>query len=143
MPCGALSPGGVTHAMSLGSAQLAWLTMQGHRQLDNRPASFGVQHEGWVALHVVKTPRELRGREAEWLADLKLPDEGEEALPAEDDLPHGAVVGAVRIDKVVTDKSLWEGDERPAWAQGPCCFVIGATVRLTQPLRVAGRWPRG
>ena len=62
--------------------------------------------------------------------------------PAEASLPHGAVVGALKVSHSLSLEQCG-GD---AWATGPVCNVVAATVELATPVPMNGAlgvWPLG
>ena len=62
--------------------------------------------------------------------------------PAEASLPHGAVVGALKVSHSLSLEQCG-GD---AWATGPVCNVVAATAELATPVPMNGAlgvWPLG
>ena len=113
----------VSHGLTLKGAQLTWCILHRHKPIENRSIRLP---PGWLALHtgVGKLGKE---RSAQLKASVG------DALPAEDELPHGAIVGAARIDRACAPADCVGTPSEP-WASGPVCNVIGAVVMLDEPV---------
>ena len=76
----------VTHALTLKGARITWAIINGFKGVENRHLRI---KPGWVALHtgVGKLDPKLQP-----LLESRCP-----GIPAEDTLPHGAIVGAMHV----------------------------------------------
>ena len=121
---GAASPGEVTHAFTLRGAQLSHAILASLKRIENRHFRLA---PGWYALH------SGLNSEAQPKARAQL-DKVKWLLPEENTLPHGKIVGAVKISHSLT---LGECESDP-WAIGPVCNVIEAVCVMTKPVMHRG-----
>jgi hypothetical protein len=128
----AASPSLVTHGLTLKGAQLNWAILQRRKTVENRSIRLP---PGWIVLHTgVGKLDPVRSAEIA----VQCPD-----IPPEATLPHGVIVGAMRVDRACTVADCAATPAAP-WAHGPICNVIGAVVRLTEPVPHKGSlglWP--
>ena len=129
----AASPALVTHGLTLKGAQLSWAILERRKPIENRHIKLP---PGWIALHTGqgKLP-------AARSAELK--EQCGSALPDEQSLPHGFIIGAIRIDRACMPADC-SGTLSAPWATGPICNVIGAVVTLHTPVEhkgALGLWP--
>ena len=78
--------------------------------------------------------------DARWRSRLAALLESVAGMPAESDLPHGAIVGAIRISHAL---NLEQCANEP-WAFGKVVNVISAVCRLAKPIDQSGAlsaWP--
>ena len=118
----------VTHAITLKGARLSWAILEGHKTIENRTIRL---RPGWYVLHTGKGKDTLQRPQLDALHG-----------PAEASLPHGAVVGALKVSHSLSLEQCG-GD---AWATGPVCNVVAATVELATPVPMNGAlgvWPLG
>ena len=118
----------VTHAITLKGARLSWAILEGHKTIENRTIRL---RPGWYVLHTGKGKDTLQRPQLDALNG-----------PAEASLPHGAVVGALKVSHSLSLEQCG-GD---AWATGPVCNVVAATVELATPVPMNGAlgvWPLG
>ena len=96
--------------------------LEQHKTIENRSVRLPT---GWIALHtgVGKLPQE-RGVELAQLCP---------GIPDEYTLPHGSIVGAMRVDRACTVDDC-AGTPTSPWAFGPVCNVIGAVCTLSEPI---------
>ena len=123
-PTSASSPAGVTHALTIRGAQLTHAILVGPKRIENR--HFRLQ-PGWYALHTGARTTSHESQHA-LLASLQ-------GIPPEGELPHSAIVGAIRISHHLTLQQC-TGDP---WAFGPVCNVINAVCRMERPVPHKGR----
>ena len=132
MSAGASSPAAITHGLSLRGASLTWLLLEGIKSIENRSVRLP---RGWIALHTgmgkITTEKhdELRRRAPQ--------------LPDEKSLPHGVIMGAIRVDSWCAVEHC-AGNYAAGWASGPVCNVVGAVALLAQPVAhkgALGVWP--
>ena len=116
---GAPSASEVTHAFTLKGAQLTLAVLTGIKRVENRHFQM---KPGWYA---VQTGASTRSHESQYPLLDAIP-----GMPAEEDLPHSAIVGAVRITHSLSLEQC-AGEE---WAFGPVVNVIGAVCRLRAPV---------
>ena len=116
----------VTHAITLKGARITWAILAGIKTVENR--SIRLQ-PGWVALHT--GVGKLDARRSEEIAALC------PGIPAEANLPHGALVGAMFVDRAVSVEHC-RGSPAEAWASGPVCNVISKVVELDEPIEAKG-----
>lgn len=114
----------VTHGLTLRSAQLTLAVLLGLKRIENRHFSM---RPGWYVLH---TGTKMSSHESQRALLASVPN-----MPAEAELPHGAIVGAFEISHVLT---LDECEETEPWAFGPVCNVIRSVVRLERPVPHTG-----
>ena len=119
-------PSSVTHAITLKGARITWAILAGIKTVENR--SIRLQ-PGWVALHT--GVGKLDARRSEEIAALC------PGIPAEANLPHGALVGAMFVDRAVSVEHC-RGSPAEAWASGPVCNVISKVVELDEPIEAKG-----
>ena len=118
----------VTHAITLKGARLSWAILEGHKTIENRTIRL---RPGWYVLHTGKGKDTLQRPQLDALNG-----------PAEASLPHGAVVGALKVSHSLSLEQCG-GD---AWATGPVCNVVAATAQLATPVPMNGAlgvWPLG
>ena len=118
----------VTHAITLKGARLSWAILEGHKTIENRTIRL---RPGWYVLHTGKGKDTLQRPQLDALHG-----------PAEASLPHGAVVGALKVSHSLSLEQCG-GD---AWATGPVCNVVAATAQLATPVPMNGAlgvWPLG
>lgn len=125
------APALVSHGLTLKGAQLSWAILENIKLIENRSVQLPV---GWIALHtgIGKLPKE-RAMELEQCP----------GIPPEASLPHGAIVGALRVDRACTVADC-AGTPAAPWALGPVCNVIGAVCQLAEPIQhkgSLGTWP--
>ena len=84
----AASPALVTHGLTLKGASLSWAIAHRRKTIENRSTRLPT---GWIALHtgVGKLPA---ARAVELAANCP-------GMPTEESLPHGCIIGAMRIDR--------------------------------------------
>ncbi|CAE7223009.1 PRDX5, partial [Symbiodinium pilosum] len=118
-PCAAQSPKQVTDCLTVKAAQLALAILVGRRSYVFRRAKFP---DGWYALHVACEDPDPESSEA-----LQLQGEWPSA-PAEEDLPHGALVGLlyVQADGHTAKSVDWKGPYHK--------YIVTKTVALQDPL---------
>ena len=119
-PSGAAEPWLVTHGLTLRGAQLSWAILNGDKRVENR--HFRMQ-PGWYALHT-GAKRDSHESQLPLLA-------GVEGMPAEEDLPHSAIVGALKVSHALT---LEQSKSTEPWAFGPVVNVLSAVCRLERPV---------
>ena len=126
------SPCCITHGITLRGAQLSWAILHQRKTIENRSVRLS---PGWFALHTgVGTIAAARAAEIA----AQCPD-----VPTEASLPHGAIVGAFRIDGACKVADCVGAPSEP-WALGPVCNVIGAVCLLPTPIPHRGSlgcWP--
>ena len=118
----------VTHAITLKGARLSWAILEGHKTIENRTIRL---RPGWYVLHTGKGKDTLQRPQLDALHG-----------PAEASLPHGAVVGALKVSHSLSLEQCG-GD---TWATGPVCNVVAATAQLATPVPMNGAlgvWPLG
>lgn len=117
---GAADPCSITHGITLRGAQLSWAIVNGKKRVENR--HFRIQ-PGWYAVHTgAKTS----------CHHSQIPlIESVEGMPSEADLPHMAIVGAVKVTHNLT---LSQSKPTEPWAFGPVVNVLGAVCRLERPV---------
>ena len=122
----AASPALVTHGLTLKGASLSWAIAHRRKTIENRSTRLPT---GWIALHtgVGKLPA---ARAVELAANCP-------GMPTEESLPHGCIIGAMRIDRAC-DVAGCAGTPSEPWALGPVCNVIGAVCLLPKPLAHKG-----
>eukprot|EP00930_Biecheleria_cincta_P061670 TRINITY_DN4722_c0_g2_i1.p1 TRINITY_DN4722_c0_g2~~TRINITY_DN4722_c0_g2_i1.p1 ORF type:complete len:772 (-),score=100.61 TRINITY_DN4722_c0_g2_i1:1026-3341(-) len=114
-------PSAVTHALTLQSSGLAFLTLSGTRQLESRPWQVPA---GWYALHVgTGQPDE---------ASCRLIRDSGISLPS--GLPTGCIVALMRLGAVLSQQSV-HGNP---WAVRPWCHAIEASIILTGCIPASG-----
>ena len=116
---GAKEPWLVTHGLTLRGAQLSWAILNGDKRVENR--HFRMQ-PGWYALHT-GAKRDSHESQLPLLA-------GVGGVPAEEDLPHSAIVGAFKVSHALTEQSK----PTEPWAFGPVVNVLSAVCRLERPV---------
>jgi hypothetical protein len=84
---------------------------------------------GWIALHT--------GKGKIYLEHARMLKEECPNIPEEITLPHGCIVGAMRVDRACKVEDLI-GTSMAPWARGPVCNVIGAVCRLDEPVPHSG-----
>lgn len=119
----ATAPGKITHGLTLKGAQLTWAILHRHKTIENRHIRIP---PGWVALHTGMGKLDQQ-RSAEIKARCG------DALPEEHVLPHGFIVGAMRVDRACVPADCMGTPSEP-WASGPICNVIGAVLTLDEPV---------
>ena len=126
MPAAAASPALVTHGLTLKGASLNWAILHRHKTIENRSVRLPL---GWVALHtgMGKLPA-VRAAELH----EQCPD-----IPAEEALPHGVIVGAMRVDGAC-EVADCAGTASQPWAIGPVCNIVGAVCMLPEPIAHKG-----
>ena len=113
----------VTHAITLRGAQLTWAVLHGQKTIENRHFRMA---PGWYALQTgahmgsVASQQPLLDRLAR--------------VPAEAELPHLAIVGAIRISHDLA----FEECQANQWAFGPICNVISEVIELPRPVMHRG-----
>ena len=123
-PTGAACPGEVTHGFTLKGAQLAWAVLTGAKRVENR--HFHMQ-PGWYALHIGAATATL---------ESQLPlIAGVPGMPSEAQLPHSAIVGAVRVSHALTREQCASTEP---WAFGPVVNVIAEVIRLEHAVPCSG-----
>jgi hypothetical protein len=122
-PVGAATPAAVTHGLTLRGAQLTYALLCGAKRVENR--HFRMQ-PGWYALH---TGNKTSAHESQHALIAAVP-----GMPTEADLPHGAIVGAIRVSHALALEQC-AGDP---WAFGPVCNVVDAVARLERPVSHKG-----
>jgi hypothetical protein len=122
---GAENPELVTHGFTLRGAQLTWAILNGNKQVENRHFSM---KPGWYALHTGANTSSLPSHES-LLASV-------EGMPGEEELPHSAIVGAVRISHTLTLEQC--GSKEP-WAFGPRVNVFDMVCKLAHPVPHKGK----
>lgn len=80
----------VTHLLTLRGGQLTWAVLNGFKILENR----SYRLNGWYALHTGVTMGSLPSQQP--LLD------GLPGLPLETELPHSAIVGAIKVHTAAT-----------------------------------------
>ena len=119
----------MTHGLTLRGGQLTHALLRGPKCIENR--DFRMK-PGWYALHTGVSDEALESQR-ELLANLP-------GIPPEADLPHSAIVGAIRVSHVLALEQC-RCDE---WAFGPLCNVIDAVALLDAPVPHSGGlsvWP--
>ena len=127
--CGADDAADVTHAFTVHGAELALAMLHGYKLVENRERKFST---GWYALHVGLQDTEHARRAADMYPALL---QGNEAGYFQ-----GAVVGLVHIAEHRTKEEC----NGHAWAIGPECNLLSASVLLDRPVAVRGnqgQWP--
>jgi hypothetical protein len=105
------------------------------KDVENRGWETG--QRGWVLLHASATrlPLVARPKEGEakvdWQSAAMFAGKRGVEVPLQIQLPHGAVVGAMRIDGC--DRFI-----RSPWFMGPVGLVIGAAVPFAKPVPAKG-----
>jgi hypothetical protein len=82
---------------------------------------------GWYLLHTGKGSQDAAHQE-------KMRGIIGSALPAEADLPHGVVVGALLVVRSLRPDEC----QGSVWASGPICNVVGASCTLATPVAAQG-----
>jgi len=116
-------PQHVTHGLTLKGAQLAYALLRGPKCIENR--DFRLK-PGWYALHAGASMQALESQR-ELLA--KVP-----GMPPEADLPHSAIIGAIRVSHVLSLEQCQSNE----WAFGPLCNVVDAVALLKTPVPHSG-----
>lgn len=105
------------------------------KDVENR--GWETSQRGWVLLHASATrlPLVARPKEGEarvdWQSAAMFAGKRGVEVPLQVSLPHGAVVGAMRIDGC--DRFI-----RSPWFMGPVGLVIGAAVPFAKPIPAKG-----
>ena len=120
----AATPAAVTSVITLRGAQLAYAVLRGEKRVENRHFSM---RPGWYALHV--------GAKTGCHSSQEPLLQAVTALPPEAALPHGVVVGAVRVSHSLP---LEDCSDVEPWAFGPVVNVIDACCRLETPVDAKG-----
>ena len=131
---GASSIDATTHAITLRGATYSWAILAGHKNIENRSARIA---PGWYFLHTG-----ARNNSAEAQASIRACVPGGVRVPAEASLPHGVIVGLIKISHSLP----LEQCDGSAWATGPVCNVIEAVCELGTPINqkgALGQWPIG
>ena len=126
----AATPTELTHAITLRGARLTEAILAGIKRVENR--SFKMK-PGWYALHTGAKTSSHESQE-------QLLDQYQDIIPNEIELPHSSIVGAIQITHNLT---MEDCDNEP-WAFGPTVNVIGAVIRLAEPVAhkgALGMWP--
>lgn len=114
----------VSKALTLQGAQQVLAILRGKKLIENRSWSIP---RGWYALHAgaqrISEERAERVRAA-W------PE-----APAEEGLPHGAILGLCFVLEQRAPQELRPGY---VWARGPICHVISKAVELQRPIPCSG-----
>ena len=118
------SPGAATHALTMKGAQISWAILAGHKIIENRHMRM---RPGWYLLHTGKGSQDSAHQE-------KMRGIVGAALPAEADLPHGVVVGALHVVRSLRPDEC----QGSVWASGPFCNVVGASCTLATPVAAQG-----
>jgi len=129
-PTAAGAPGLVTHGLTLRGGLLTYAILEGTKRVENR--NFKMQ-KGWYALH---TGAKMCSHKSQHALLASLVD-----APAEEDLPHSSIVGAIEISHAL---SLEQCSAAEPWAFGPMCNVIRSRVKLERPVAHRGAlslWP--
>ena len=105
---------------------------EGPKRVENRSRRL-FKDPRWIAIHA-GSHRLDSAAAASLLADL---EPHSPQLPPLSELPHGAVLGFARVDRVVHLDEAPEFTVDP-WAFGPWCLVIGRVIPLAEPLRARG-----
>ena len=116
-------PQHVTHGLTLKGAQLAYALLRGPKCIENR---YFRLKPGWYALHAGASMHALESQR-ELLA--KVP-----GMPPEADLPHSAIIGAIRVSHVLSLEQCQSNE----WAFGPLCNVVDAVALLKTPVQHSG-----
>ena len=127
--CGADDAADATHAFTVHGAELALAMLHGYKLVENRDRKFSI---GWYALHVGLQDTEHSRRAADMYPELL---QGSEAGHFQ-----GTIVGLVHIAEHRTKEEC----DGHAWAVGPVCNVLSASVLLDRPVAVRGnqgQWP--
>ena len=116
---GAATLGEITHGLTLKGGQLCWAILHNHKTIENRHIRLS---PGWYAAHIGQG--KMDAARAARLATQVGP-----GLPPEASLPHGCIIGALRIDGscAIEDCANTPSEE---WASGPVCNVVGAVATL-------------
>lgn len=116
------APSSVTHGLTMKGAQLTWALLEGIKPVENRHMRL---RSGWLVLHTgTGKLREERQRELAVLCP---------GIPAERELPHGFIMGAVKIERHATVADC-AGTPSEKWASGPVVNVVSAFCRLADPV---------
>ena len=118
------SPGAATHALTMKGAQISWAILAGHKLIENRHMRM---RPGWYLLHTGKGTQDAAHQQ-------KMRGLCGAALPAEADLPHGVVVGALHVVRSLRPDEC----QGSVWASGPFCNVVGASCTLATPVAAQG-----
>ena len=118
------SPAAATHALTMKGAQISWAILAGHKIIENRHMRM---RPGWYLLHTGKGSQDAAHQE-------KMRGIVGAALPAEADLPHGVVVGALHVVRSLRPEEC----QGSVWASGPFCNVVGASCTLATPVAAQG-----
>ncbi|CAK0853503.1 unnamed protein product [Prorocentrum cordatum] len=127
--CGADDAADVTHAFAVHGAELALAMVHGYKLVEKRHRKFST---GWYALHGGRQDTDVARSAAGMYPDLL---RGSKARHYQ-----GAVVGLVRIG----EHRGKEDCNEHAWAIGPVCNVLSASVLLDRPVAARGnqgQWP--
>lgn len=102
----------------------AWAIVHGTKRIENR--TWSTKYRGPLALLAGKSPRLLAGSQP---TDWHVPLPG---LPDFDSLAFGAIVGICRLVECVP-VSVYR-DRRPAYAEGPWCWILRDVAALAKPI---------
>ena len=104
----------------------AWLLVAGHKDIENR--TWRTSYRGPLLIHASlgADPENFMPKQREWLefAGIAIPE----------DLPRGAIVGAVTLAGVVEA----HGTTSP-WFEGPYGFLVTDPVEFAEPIQWRGR----
>ena len=120
------TPSSVTHAITLKGARITWPSWRASRPENASAFNRG----GWPSIQAA-VGRTIGG-------DGRICP----GIPAEANLPHGALVGAMFVDRAVSVEHC-RGSPAEAWASGPVCNVISKVVELDEPIEAKGALGRG
>lgn len=123
---GTALPTEISHFLTIKGARLTWAILHRYKLIENRAYPLP---KGWIGLHVGSGKLDPE-RDAELVRLCK-------DIPREADLPHGVILGAVRIDGSCSVAEC-EGTSLEPWALGKVCNIIGAVCALPEPVAHSG-----
>ena len=128
---GASDPTKVTHAFTLNNPAWAWLILDGHKIIENRPVKL---QPAWYAVHV--------GATAHCSIMEELPLIKEFNMPSVFGMENGAVHGLCKIETSVAYDQC--KNNRWACAEYKVCNIISEVIPFSKTVRASGNlgaWP--
>jgi len=109
----------------------SYLIVAGYKDIENR--TWRTSYRGPLLIHASlgKDPEDFMPRQREYIESAGI------VIPNDNDLPRGAIVGAVTLTEVYSD-GRDDGKNSP-WFEGPYGFKMEDAVEFEQPIQCRGQ----